>query len=54
MNAYDYISSKINALKTQYSSLRSRTDDYVFSALCIKANFYKNPSLVFMKKTSRK
>jgi len=46
MNSYDYIASKINALKTQYSSLRSRTDDYVFSALCIKANFYKNPSLV--------
>lgn len=46
MNAYDYISSKINALKTQYSSLRTKTDDYVFSALCIKANFYKNPSLI--------
>ena len=46
MNSYDYIASKINALKTQYSSLRTKTDDYVFSALCIKANFYKNPSLV--------
>ena len=46
MNTYDYIASKINALKTQYLSLRSRTDDYVFSALCIKANFYKNPALI--------
>ena len=46
MNSYDYIASKINALKTQYASLRDKTDDYVFSALCIKANFYKNPSLI--------
>jgi len=33
-------------LKGIYPSLRSKTDDYVFSALCVKANFYKNPSLV--------
>ena len=46
MNSYDYIASKINALKTQYSSLRDKPDDYVFSALFIKANFYKNPSLI--------
>ena len=38
MNLYDYIAIKINALKTQYSSLRDKPDDYVFSALCIKAN----------------
>lgn len=46
MNTYDYILDKINALKTQYPSLRARTDDYIFSALCVKANFYKNPALV--------
>lgn len=46
MSNYDYILDKIHALKTQYPSLRGRTDDYVFSALCIKANFYKNPALV--------
>ena len=46
MDNYDYIIEKINSLKAQYPSLRSRTDDYVFSALCIKANFYKNPSLI--------
>lgn len=46
MNAYDYIKEKISGLKAQYPSLRSRTDDYVFSALCVKANFYKNPVLV--------
>ena len=46
MNMYDYIAGKIHEMKTQYPSLRSRTDDYVFSALCVKAHFYKNPSLV--------
>lgn len=46
MNTYDYILDKINAMKTQYPSLRARTDDYIFSALCIKAHFYKNPALV--------
>lgn len=45
-DAYDYIADKVNGLKTQYPSLRTRTDDYVFSALCVKANFYKNPALV--------
>lgn len=46
MDTYKYISDKINGLRTQYSSLRSRTDNYVFSVLCVKANFYKNPALV--------
>lgn len=46
MNTYDYIKEKIGGLKTQYPSLRSRTDDYVFSVLCVKANFYKNPALI--------
>ena len=44
-NNYDYIASKIYELKKQYSSLHYKTDDYIFSALCIKANFYKNPTL---------
>ena len=43
---YDYIVSKIKSMKEVYPSLRSRTDDYVFSALCVKANFYKNPALI--------
>ena len=46
MNTYDYIASKIHEMKTQYPSLRSRPDDYVFSALCVKAHFYKNPAPV--------
>ena len=43
MNSYDYIASKINALKTQYASLRDKPDYYVFSALFVKVAFYKNP-----------
>ena len=43
---YDYIVSKIKSMKEVYPSLRSRSDDYVFSALCVKANFYKNPALI--------
>ena len=46
MDTYEFITAKINQLKEKYPSLRARTDDYVFSALCIKANFYKSPSLV--------
>ena len=49
MNAYEYITDKIKGLKTQYPSLRARTDDYVFSALCVKANFYKKPSLALIE-----
>ncbi len=46
MNNYEFIMAKINQLKEKYPSLRTRTDDYVFSALCVKANFYKNPALI--------
>lgn len=46
MDNYDYIADKINKLKTQYPSFRDKQDYYVFSALCIKANFYKNPALI--------
>lgn len=44
--SYDFISQKIKAMKDTYPSLRSKRDDYVFSALCVKANFYKNPALI--------
>ena len=46
MDNYKYITENIKAMKGQYHSLSSKADDYVFSALCVKANFYKNPSLV--------
>lgn len=43
---YELIKSKIDALKTTYPSLRAKTDDFVFSALCIKSNLFKNPALI--------
>ena len=43
---YDFISSKISSLKDAYPSLRGKPDDYVFSALAVKSNYYKNPALV--------
>ena len=46
MDNYEFIATKINALKEKYPSLRARTDDYVFSVLCVKNHFYKNPALV--------
>lgn len=46
ISSYDFIKGKIESLKTAYPSLRSKPDDYVFSALCIKANLYKNPALI--------
>lgn len=47
LDNYKYIETKIQQLKESYPSLRDKTDDYVFSVLCIKSNFYKNPSLLF-------
>lgn len=47
LSSYDFIVEKINAMKNQYPSLRNKSDDYVFSALCLKSNFYKNPALIF-------
>ena len=44
---YDYIASKIKSLIDCYASLRDKPDYYVFSVLCVKANFYKDPSLIF-------
>lgn len=44
--SYDFIVEKINAMKETYPLLRSRSNEYVFSALCVKSNFYKNPALI--------
>ena len=45
-NSYEFITQKINSMKTSNPSLRNKPNEYVFSALCVKANFYKNPALV--------
>lgn len=42
---YGMIQNKIHQLKDNFLFLRDKRDDYAFSALCIKNNFYKNPSL---------
>lgn len=43
---HDFIMGKINALKETYPSLRNKSNEYVFSILCVKSNFYKNPALI--------
>ena len=50
---YEYIKTKIQQLKESNPSLREKTDDYVFSILCVKSNFYKNPSLTFNEQMMR-
>ena len=44
-NSYDFIQNKINYMKTTYLTLREKSNDYIFSALCIKSHLYKNPAL---------
>lgn len=45
--AYVYLQEKIAAMKRDYPLLRDKTDEYVFTALCVRANYYKNPALDF-------
>lgn len=43
--SYQYIQSKIRALKDAYPSFHDKADEYVFSAVCVKGHFYKNPAI---------
>lgn len=45
--AYEIIKNKIQALKTTYANLRTETDAHVFTVLCVKSSYFKNPSLLF-------
>ena len=45
-NSHTFITEKVHAMQTTYPSLRERSDVYVFSALCVKSCFYKNPALI--------
>ncbi|EOS71315.1 hypothetical protein C818_00772 [Lachnospiraceae bacterium MD308] len=45
-NDYDFIKDKIHVMKETYPSLREKADEYVLSALVVKASYYKNPALV--------
>ena len=49
MDTYTYITNKIHMLRENYLSLSEQPDTYVFSLLCIKANFYKNPMLILQE-----
>ncbi|MCH5185445.1 MAG: AIPR family protein [Oscillospiraceae bacterium] len=44
--SYDFILQKISAFKETYPALRNKPDQYIFSALCVKSDFYKNPALI--------
>ena len=44
---YDTIKNKIQALKDNHPILRKEPDEHIFTVLCVKSNFYKNPSLQF-------
>lgn len=44
--SYAFIKEKLCAMRDAYPSLRRKSDSYVFTALCVKSNFYKNPALV--------
>lgn len=44
--SYEKIASKIKAMKADFPGLRNKSDEYVFSALCVKAHLYKNPAFV--------
>ena len=45
-SSYEVIQNKINALKDFYPSLRQISNPQVFTILCVKSNYYKNPSYV--------
>ena len=47
-NYYELIKTKIEYLKENYKCLRNKKDDYAFSALCVKADYYTNPVITFM------
>lgn len=43
--SYEYIQNKIRFFKDSHLSFRDKTDDYIFSAICVKGHLYKNPAL---------
>lgn len=53
-DTYDYITEKFNSMKDNYPFLRDKPDYYVFSALFIKAAFYKNPELPLIENELKK
>lgn len=52
-NSYETICEKIKSLKEAYPALRQMPDEHVFTILCVKSNFYKNPSFSFTEETMK-
>ena len=52
-DSYIFIQQKVSAIKSQYPFLRTKSDDYAFSAVCIKNSIYKNPALHLAEDTLR-
>ncbi len=48
---YDFITRKLQSLKSGSTFLKTKEDPFAFTALCVKSNFYKNPSLIFNDET---
>ena len=44
-NLREIVNQKIEAIKKAYATFRTKSNDYVFNALCIKYSIYKNPEL---------
>ena len=44
---YEFISNRIHSVKNLFPLLKSEPDYYVFSVLCVKSIFFKDPSLNF-------
>ena len=47
MEGLEFINDKIHQMRTEYTRLSSETDDHIFAALCVRATYFKNPSLPF-------
>lgn len=43
--SYNNIKDKIHAIKEEFPCLKNKSDDFAFSALAVKAIYYKNPAL---------
>ena len=54
MNNYEEINLRIKTIKDNFPFLRDKKDDFVFSAVCIKNIFYKNPNFECNEETFKR
>ena len=48
LESYNIIKDKIHAIKEEYPSLKNKSDDFAFSALAVKAMYYKKSCAHFI------